>query len=198
MGNFRSVRSFLVVLLAGALLTPSCATLTRKSTQGIPVTSSPAGATIIVNGVQQGVTPLMLVLTRKLRGQVIRIESPGYNPVEIRPERKLSGGAILGNVLLGIIPGTVPVAIYGMAHFFDPFLGEESSDTVGFLIWGLGAAVFGGVFTAVDSGNGCGYSLRPTDLTVTLTKAGGTPRVDTVLVDAEDFQNVKWIRVHKD
>jgi len=32
---------------------------------------------------------------------------------------------------------------------------------------------------------------------VTLTKADGPPRVETILVNAEDFQNIKWIRVHR-
>jgi hypothetical protein len=190
---------FLILTLTSALLAPNCATVMRRKTQGIPVTSSPAGAAVIVNGVQQGVTPLIIRLDRKWKGQVIRIESSGYNPAEIRLERKLSGGVIPGNFLLGIAPGMLPVAIFGIAHFFDPFFGKEQpSDAVAFLIWGLGAAAFGAGFTAIDMGNGSGYSLRPKNLTVTLTKADGTPRVDTRLIAAADFRNVKWIRVHRD
>jgi hypothetical protein len=64
------------------------------------------------------------------------------------------------------------------------------------LIWGLSAAAFGGVFTLIDTGGGGkGYNLSPKDLTVTLTKADGTPRVDTLLVDPDELRNVKWIRV---
>ena len=43
-----------------------------------------------------------------------------------------------------------------------------------------------------------GYTFKPKQLTVTLTKVDGTPRVDMMYVGAEEFQNVKWIRVHRD
>jgi len=33
---------------------------------------------------------------------------------------------------------------------------------------------------------------------VTLTRADGPPRVDTMNIDADDFRNVKWIRVRRD
>jgi hypothetical protein len=181
----------LLLTLTSVLLSPGCATLTRESTQRIPVTSSPAVATVFVNGVNQGVTPREIRLGRKQKGQVIRIESPGYNPVEIRPEKKLSGGVVLSNFLLGLMPGLLPAAFWSLGH-------PTGSDAVGFLIWGLSAAAFGGWFTAIDINSGIAYGFRPTDLTVTLTKADGTPRVDTLLVDADDFQNIKWIRVHRD
>jgi len=182
----------LILTLAGALLATNCATITaRKTEQGIPVTSVPAGATIIVNGVKQGVTPLVIWLARKWKGHVVRIESPGYNPVEIRLGRKLSGGVLLGNFLLGIVPGILPAMAYGMEHDKGTNISAGS-----ILIWGLSAAAFGGLSTLIDGAKG--YTLHPKDLTVTLTKVDGLPRVDTILVDAENFRNVKWIRVHRD
>ena len=60
------------------------------------------------------------------------------------------------------------------------------------------AAVLGGLFALTDFGGGKGYTQTPKNLTVTLTKADGPPRVDTMLVDADDLKNVKWIRVRKD
>jgi len=185
-----SVAPFLILL--SILLSPNCATVTRSSRQRIPVTSSPAGAKVIVNGVEQGVTPLEVRLARKDKGQIIRIESPGYNPVEIRPQRKMSGSTILSDFLLGLIPAIVPAGAWGLAN--------EDSDSYGsgmILTWMLGAAAFGGLFTLVDSGSK-GYMLDPKELIVTLTKVDGTPRVDTMLVDAADLQNVKWIRVHRE
>ena len=77
-----------LLILFSILLAPDCATITRRSKQRIPVTSDPMGATVIVNGVQQGVTPLEIRLARKEKGQVIRIESPGYNPIEIRRKER--------------------------------------------------------------------------------------------------------------
>lgn len=182
----------LLLPLMSVLLSPGCATLTRKRTQRIPVTSSPVGATVIVNGQQQGVTPLEIRLVRKTRGQVIRIESPGYNPFEIRLKRKMSGDHIAGNVLIGLIPGLVPAGLYRLNNDHDPHYVANT-----FAIWMLAAVACGAVFTAIDS-SGSGYELNPRDLTVTLSKADGPPRVDTMFLNPEDFRNIKWIRIHKD
>jgi len=186
------VSSFLILL--SILLSPNCATLTRRRTQRIPVTSSPAGARVFVNGVEQGVTPLEIWLARKVKGQVIRIESPGYNPAEIRAQRKMSVHPIISNFFLGLIPGA------GGLYFYRNVITEDGEWGTGeTLSWLLSTAVFGGLFTIIDSvGQGNGYELRPTELTVTLTKADGSPQVDTILIDAEDLQNVKWIRVRRD
>jgi len=178
----------LFLTLASVLLSPSCATLTRIGGQRIPVTSAPTGATVFVNGQRQGVTPLSLWLVRREKNQIIRIECPGYNPIEIRPRRRPSGAPFLGNILLGFIPATVPAALHSLAHD-----GEG-----GMLIWTLYAAAFGALFTAVDSGSGAINDFEPKELTVTLTKADGPPRVDTMLIDVEDLKDVKWIRVRKD
>lgn len=182
----RTTYPLLILILVSALFAPDCATLIHKRTQGIPITSSPAGATVIVNGVQQGVTPLMITMDRAWKGQVIRIESSGYNPVEIRPKRKLSGGIILGNFLFGLIPGSLVAMGVGL----------EEGDAAGFSAWALTAAAFGGLLTLIDGAKA--YSLHPKDLTVTLTKADGTPRVDTILIDVDDFRDISWIRVRKD
>ncbi len=190
--NKKPVLASSLLILFSLLLAPDCATLTRRSKQRIPVTSDPVGATVIVNGVPQGVTPLEIRLARKEKGQVIRIESPGYNPIEIRPKRKRSGGPIAGNLLIGVIPGAVPAMAYHLKH--DD---EEGDDTRTMLIWALAAAACGAALTAIDSG-GNGYELNPRDLTVTLSKADGTLRVDTMVLDHDEFRNVKWIRVHRD
>jgi hypothetical protein len=190
--NKKPVLASSLLILFSLLLAPDCATITRRSKQRIPVTSDPMGATVIVNGVLQGVTPLEIRLARKEKAQVIRIESPGYNPIEIRPKRKMSGGPIAGNFLIGLIPGAVPAFAYNLKH--DD---EEGDGKRTMLIWVLAAAACGAALTAIDSG-GSGYVLNPRDLTVTLSKADATLRVDTMVLDPDDFRNVKWIRVHRD
>jgi len=195
MKNTRANRFIIFLTLTSVLLAPNCATLTRRRTQRIPVTSSPVGATVIVNGQQQGVTPLEIQLVRKNKGQVIRIESPGYHPVEIRMQRKRSAGPIIGNFFLGLIPGIGGAYIYALAT--TRCQSESAYDTEMMLSWLLGAAAFGGLFTLIDSGHK-GFELAPKELAVTLAKADGAPRVDTILIDADDFYNIKWIRVHRD
>jgi len=183
------------LILACALFAQGCATLTRSGTQRIPVTSSPAGAEVFVNGACQGLTPLSIRLPRKEKGQIIRIESPGYNPVEIQARRTVSGEAIPGSVLLGFVPGIAPALLYlGTDHArMDP------SDKPAILsVYLKSAAVLAMLFVSFDLGGGKGYSLTPGNLRVTLTKADGTPRVDTLIVDRAELQHVKWIRVRKD
>jgi hypothetical protein len=193
MKSLRANRFILFLTLTSVLSASNCATLTRKRTQRIPVTSSPVGAAVIVNGQQQGVTPLEIQLVRKKKGQVIRIESPGYNPVEIRPQRKMSVGPVIGNFFLGLIPGFGVTYIYAGARDIN----FEVTET--YLAWLLSTAAIGGLFTLIDSSySGKGYMLKPEELTVTLKEADGTPRVDTILIDADDFYNIKWIRIHRD
>ncbi len=43
-----------------------------------------------------------------------------------------------------------------------------------------------------------GRILRSKELLVTLTKAEGSPRVDTMRINADDFRKIKWIRVRRD
>ncbi len=177
----------LLLPLMSALLSPGCATLTRKKTQRIPVTSAPAGATVSVNGTEQGTTPLAVRLARKQKGQVIRIESPGYNPAEIHIKRRQSIVYDAADTLAGVL--------VGIAAFNAIIRASEKPSNLLFL--GL-IPVPAGIFIGIDRGVGSGYELSPKDLTVTMTKADGTPRVDTMLVDAEDFQNIKWIRIQRD
>jgi hypothetical protein len=178
----------LLVSLSSIFLATNCAMMTRKSTQRIPVTPYPAGATVSVDGQLKGVTPIGLHLSRKRTNQVIRIESPGYNPFEIRLMKKTWGGAFIGNILLGLLPGFVPAAAYSLSH--------DGRGVEG--IWVLSAAGFGAIFTMFDSLGGAANTIEPKELTVALTKSYGTARVDTLLIEADDLQNIKWIRVRRD
>lgn len=156
--------------------------------QSVPVTSTPAGAAVFVNGVRYGETPLRLFLARKHKGPVIRIESPGYDSVEIRVGRKTTGLAVVGNILLGIAPAVYPAARYSLAH-------DGEGAYAAWLFW---AAAFGAVFTVFDTTTGSINEFAPKEIVVTLKKSNGPPRVDTILVDAEDFRNIKWIRIRRD
>jgi hypothetical protein len=183
---------FIPLILMSVVLAPNCATIIQRSMQRIPVTSSPVGAAVIVDGQKQGVTPLDIYLSRQEKGQVIRIESPGYNSFEIHVKRRLSGAPILGNVLLGGLAGLSATVIYGLSRGI--FWGNNRTANLIFVVGGVASF---GVCMLIDAA-GKGYTRTPTELTVTLTKVDGPPRVDMVLVDAGDFRNVKWIRIRKD
>ncbi|GEM_PF-940498 len=179
----------LAAVFAGVGLTAGCGMITTgESPQRIPVTSVPMGARVIVNDVGYGETPLVLELTKRAKGRVIRIESSGYVPVEIRLTKKTTEATFFPNLFLGMLPAVVPATVYSLTH-----------DGRGFLaIWVLSAAAFGAIFTAVDSASGAVSEFVPKEITVRLKKADGTPRVDTILVDAKDLQNIRWIRIRRD
>mgnify|MGYP001123551211 CR=1 FL=1 len=132
------------------LIAPGCATLIQKRTQSIPVTSTPPGATVSVNGQPQGRTPLELRLARKGKDQVIRIESPGYDPVEIRPRRKLAGHFVLGNALVGVAVGLVPTFFWMLRNDDVPTHGTP------YLIWSASAAAVGAQAREKAGGPGVG------------------------------------------
>jgi hypothetical protein len=179
-------RFLTVMLVASVLLSPGCATLTRGDKQNIPVTSSPAGAAVFVNGVRKGLTPTIILLKRGDKEQTVRIECAGYNPVEIRVLREYSSSHMLADGILGLVVGTVVAGAWYL----------ENDETAPDLWLCIGTAM--GTFILVDWATRAGYTLEPKDISVTLTKAGGTPRVDTILIEADDFRNIKWIRVHRD
>lgn len=185
----KNTARLLILPLMSMLLSPGCATLIRKKAQRIPVTSAPAGASVSVNGTEQGTTPLEVRLTRKQKGQVIRIESPGYNPCEIQLKRRPSIVMDLASVSLGVALGSVITSAYIED---DPDI--KSALTIVPLLFAAPAMLF----LSIDRISKKSFEFKPKSLTVTLTKAHGTPRVDTMLVDAGDFQNITWIRVHRD
>jgi len=187
----------LLLTFMSLLLSPGCATLTRARSQGIPVTSSPTGATVSVNGQKWGATPTTISLDKKAKSQVIRIESPGYNPLEIRVKHKMSAGPILGNIVLGALAG---VGVGGLVAIIrdEPWVSTDPNAFVSekWIVPSILAATVGAI--VLDTSSGKAFILKPRELTMTLTKVVSTPRVDTLIVDADDFQNVKWIRVHRD
>ncbi len=185
--------SFLLILFS-LIFFQDCATLTRRRTQRIPVTSSPAGAAVIVDGVNKGVTPLWIRLARKHKNQAIRIESPGYNPLEIRMKRKFMKRKFptdiaLANVMFGAFCGYHIAIGHKMAH-------DETVNGGKVLLISLPLAI--GFPFLIDMVTGAGYTIIPENLDVTLTKADGSPRIDTIFVDPDEVKNIKWIRVHRD
>ena len=178
---------FVSLALVSVLIAPGCATLTWKRTQAIAVTSSPAGATISVNGRQQGVTPLEIQLARKEKN-IIRIESPGYNPAEIRLTRKI-GNVLIPDIILGLWLGS-------MAFTLGPGGSDDMQER--FIRRWPFVLLTAAALPALDVAMSKKYLLKPDYITVTLTKADGPPRVDTILVAADEVRSVRWIRVQRD
>ena len=198
----RKTQIILALSLSSVFLFQSCATIISGKSKRIPVTSRPVRARIIVDGEERGYTPLILNL-KKSNSYIVRVETPGYNPLEMRISRKVSNSlplSILGNmVTLGLPCMFVAGFFFGDPEVSPPFLGgllltkeeREKADRralIGFVL-GTGAGIL------VDTLSGANFTLSPKELTVTLSKIEGKPQPNFILIDAEQFQDIKWIRI---
>ena len=181
-------RSILALVIASVFLFQGCATVTSSWGQKIPVTSSPMGARIIVDGKAKGETPMEIVLERK-KGHLIRIEMEGYEPYEISISRKKSPWrSIIGNMIIGGLPAAmVSEYIWGETASMDkPITGEY--------FWYGFIAGFAALMI-VDLATGTMEHLSPKKVVVDLSKAGGQPRSRTLFLDADQLENITWISI---
>jgi len=191
----RKSRIILALLASSVFLFQNCATIFSgfRTSQKIPVTSNPSGAKIIVDWQERGYAPLNLKLKRK-ENHIIKIEKQGYNPVHISIERNTSRSLAFlsswGNLYFGALIGSI--AGLGALALLDPHLSNDAVDAAAILaglMIGVGSAFY------VDSKSGAKFTLSPKELNVTLTKIEGKPQPKFIPIDAENFQNIKWIRI---
>jgi hypothetical protein len=94
-----------ILLLAGALALPSCATIVARGPDRVPIDSDPPGAHVVLNGRQVGVTPMAAVVDRD-QGAEIRIELAGYQPLTVSVD-KVFNGWFVGNIVFGGLIGMI-------------------------------------------------------------------------------------------
>lgn len=106
--------------LVAALLVPlaGCGTIINGSTQDVNVASTPTGAIIRVNGVQNAQTPAMLALDRK-SSHTIELDLNGYEPYVMQLKRSTSGW-VWGNIVFGGLIGLVVDASTGGMYKLNP------------------------------------------------------------------------------
>ena len=200
----RKTQIMLALMVTSIFLFQSCATIISGKSKRIPVTSRPVRARIIVDGEERGYTPLVLNL-KKSNSYIVRVETPGYNPLEMRISRKVSNSlplSILGNMVTLGLPCMIVAALIGapeasLTLFSFLYTKEEREKAnrkanrlalIGFVL-GTGSGIL------VDTLSGTNFTLSPKELTVTLSKIEGKPQPNFILIDAEQFQDIKWIRI---
>ena len=151
------------------------------------MTSSPALSAVSVNGKAQGVTPIEIRLGRRRSDQIVRFESPGYFPFEIQVGRDATVPNLLNSAIVGAVVGGM-VALAEKTWERHSHLPTELAIDVP-----VGAAIL----LLIDLIPLEGKISRSKELLVTLTKAVGAPRVDTMRIEADDFRKIKWIRVRR-
>ncbi|MBA3237484.1 MAG: PEGA domain-containing protein [Parachlamydiaceae bacterium] len=111
------IKKQVFVLLSIASLT-SCATIVHGTRQSIGISSNPSYASVWVDQIYMGNTPIIVDMSRK-DNHIVRIELDGYQPYEVTFSRKVSGW-VLGNLLFGGVIGLAVDAISGGIYCLTP------------------------------------------------------------------------------
>lgn len=110
---------FIVVLMAIIAVSQNgCATVVSGKTQDVMIRSNPPGATVKIDEIVMGTTPMVANIVRKKR-HAISISKPGYQEVSQGTTRGFNGW-YLGNILLGGIIGLIVDPITGAMYDVEP------------------------------------------------------------------------------
>lgn len=108
------------------LLITGCATIIHGTRQDVGISSTPTGASVTIDNLQSGTTPVFSKLRRK-ENHVVRITLPGYQPMDLTLTSSVSGW-VWGNVAIGGLIGLAVDAISGGMYKLSP---EELSAALG-------------------------------------------------------------------
>jgi len=119
----KAYRTALQALLALSIATTGCATIIKGTSQDVSVSSTPAGASVLIRSnagadVFQGTTPASAKLAKK-REYTVTVSNPGYEDVRVAITQSFEGWFI-GNLLCGGIIGGVIDAVDGAMWNLEP------------------------------------------------------------------------------
>ena len=109
----------LASVLAIAVTASGCATIFAGGPDHVPVSTNPPGATVFVDNVPVGTTPMMVTLNRDHSGGVIRIEMAGFAPVTVVRAKDIQGWFWVNVCLLSLLGVIVDVATGDFKAFDD-------------------------------------------------------------------------------
>jgi hypothetical protein len=170
----RSLRTLVLTGSCAALLSSGCATIVQGRYQRVHVETYPPTATVSVTGTLrktkgaslQFETPGDVLLHRKERHIILRIEKDGYEPAEVALRRKASVWTPIGAT--SFLGGVGAVA------------GVEGGAAAALAI----GAYYAGISVGIDLATGSAYRLDPSNVSVTLQPmAGLSEREDVGLED---------------
>lgn len=96
----------------------SCATIMHGTRQSVGIASNPSNASIWLDQVYVGNTPIVVEMSRK-DNHFVRIELNGYQPYEAAFSRQVSGW-VFGNIVFGGVIGLAVDAISGGLYMLTP------------------------------------------------------------------------------
>ncbi|MGB4776568.1 MAG: PEGA domain-containing protein [Daejeonella sp.] len=118
-----------VSALAVSLLLTSCATVFTGTKQTVQINSTPPGATVEVDGIAKGTTPVAIELKKGFNGQSITLKKAGFEPTTFQPKTTLHPIALLNFAgLVGwIIDASTGAMMKYEPKFYDVKLGSGSN-----------------------------------------------------------------------
>lgn len=108
----------LICTMAIIVTQAGCATIVSGKTQDVMIKSDPPGATIRIDEIVSGTTPMMANLVRKKRHN-ITVTKEGYQEVSRATTRGFNGWYI-GNIIFGGIIGLIVDPITGAMYDVEP------------------------------------------------------------------------------
>ena len=100
------------LIAAGVSCSGGCATLINSDDQIVAFNSEPDGATVAVDGVPMGKTPVALPVARKGGSKMITFSKEGYKTINVELPNTLNA-ALAGNILFGGLIGLGVDAVSG-------------------------------------------------------------------------------------
>jgi hypothetical protein len=113
------------VLAMASLELVACASIMHGTRQDVGITTMPTGASVTIDNLQSGSTPVFAKLTRK-ENHVVHIDMQGYQPIDLTLTHSVSGW-VWGNIAFGGLIGLAVDAISGGMYKLSP---EQLSATL--------------------------------------------------------------------
>lgn len=96
----------------------SCATIFTGTRDNIAFNTTPASATVSINGIEKCTTPCVVPVKRSLGTTTVQISKDGYQSKIFNPDKKFNAVTLLNILLGGIIGGGIDCAS-GAASKYD-------------------------------------------------------------------------------
>jgi hypothetical protein len=110
--------ALLATFIAFSVASSGCATIMAGGPDHVPVATNPPGATVFVDNMPVGTTPMVVTLNREHSNGVIRIELAGFAPVTVVRAKNINGWFWV-NFCFGGVIGIIVDLVTGDIKAFD-------------------------------------------------------------------------------
>jgi len=113
-----AILGFLLIASGG------CGTIIHGRDQMVTINSRPSGAQVLYDGAVRGVTPCQVSISRRPLKSIVLLKADSCSDCEIIIENGVSMWALLGNLVIGGIPGWIVDAATGSfgAYYKDSYV----------------------------------------------------------------------------